>query len=708
MTRYLSLRIGIIVMVVSVLFTATPVRPSATAAAAQARAVADYWLVPAGATAAATSPLARAVADFEAGDYAKAAPVFARSVGDPVVGGYALLYLGRAQMQQKQLEAAASTVQQLLDKAPTGFLGEAALWLAADVYEVDQRWTEATKVLQQLTSMKTASPAQAHLRLGRAASHVGNTTLATAMLGKVYYEYPLSTEAIEAAASMTALNGAKFRPTEETYKFDLGRAQVLYGGRRFGDARKAFEAIRPLASGDDRSLIDLRLAQCDFHLGKHAAASDALRAIVDRGGARQAEAQFFYLGTLRELGRSDEYAALVKGYADANPTNAFAEQALNELATFYILANEDGKAADVFADLLARFPNGVYGDRAAWKAGWWAYKNGDYAKAIQFFEPAAVTFRRADYRPSWLYWAARAHDQLNERAAAIEGLRNVIADYRNSYYGRAAARELARLEAGPRPAGPAVVAAGRRDLGASIQPGTPPPNSPLIRALLTSGFYADAIYELRRAQADAGTSPMIEATIAFAQNRKGELRLGINAMRRAYPQFLADGGEQLPREILTVIFPIEHWSLIERYAAARKLDPYLVSALIAQESTFDAGIRSAANAWGLMQVVPATGRRYARSLGIPRFTTASLTNAETNIRIGTNYFADLIEQFGDVAPALAAYNAGENRVARWLSERPNIDRDEFIDDIPFPETQNYVKRILGTAEDYRVLYGRGK
>jgi soluble lytic murein transglycosylase len=109
-----------------------------------------------------------------------------------------------------------------------------------------------------------------------------------------------------------------------------------------------------------------------------------------------------------------------------------------------------------------------------------------------------------------------------------------------------------------------------------------------------------------------------------------------------------------------------------------------------------------------MQIVPATGRRYARTLGIPRFTTASLTNAEINIRIGTNYFADLIEQFGDVAPALAAYNAGENRVARWLSERPNIDKDEFIDDIPFPETQNYVKRVIGTAEDYRVLYGRGK
>ena len=74
--------------------------------------------------------------------------------------------------------------------------------------------------------------------------------------------------------------------------------------------------------------------------------------------------------------------------------------------------------------------------------------------------------------------------------------------------------------------------------------------------------------------------------------------------------------------------------------------------------------------------------------------------------MGTAYFADLVKQFGGGAHyALASYNAGESRVARRISERPGADFDEFIDDIPFPETQNYVKKILGTAEDYRRLYG---
>jgi soluble lytic murein transglycosylase len=198
---------------------------------------------------------------------------------------------------------------------------------------------------------------------------------------------------------------------------------------------------------------------------------------------------------------------------------------------------------------------------------------------------------------------------------------------------------------------------------------------------------------------------MLEATIAYALNRKGELRPAITAMRRAYPQFMAQGGELLPPAMLAIIFPLTYWEDICQQAAQRELDPYLMAALIAQESTFDARVKSSANAWGLMQVLPTTGRRYATRLGIKPFSTSRLTDPATNIKIGMAYFSDVLRRFdGEVAHALAAYNAGDGRVIDWMDERGKIDRDIFVDDIPFPETQNYVKRILGTAEDYRALY----
>ena len=181
-------------------------------------------------------------------------------------------------------------------------------------------------------------------------------------------------------------------------------------------------------------------------------------------------------------------------------------------------------------------------------------------------------------------------------------------------------------------------------------------------------------------------------------------------MRRAYPQYLAAGGERLPREILQVIFPVD---LLGRDPEVRRprrdLDPYLVAAL--DRAGVDVhrrravvGERVGPDADRPVDGPAATRVAEASGGSRPRM----LTDPETNIRLGTRYFADLVNQFGGEHFALASYNAGENRVVRWRAERPGLDReDEFIDDIPFPETQNYVKRILGTAEDYRRLYGDG-
>ena len=138
-----------------------------------------------------------------------------------------------------------------------------------------------------------------------------------------------------------------------------------------------------------------------------------------------------------------------------------------------------------------------------------------------------------------------------------------------------------------------------------------------------------------------------------------------------------------------------------RYAAAKSLDPFLVAALVRRNER--SGGEVAGQRVGLMQVLRPRVR-YARRLGIKPFSANRLTEAEVNVRIGTNIFYDTVKKFGGVYFALAAYNAGDSRVFAWQRERPGMPQDEFIDDIPFPETQNYVKRILGTAEDYRKLY----
>jgi soluble lytic murein transglycosylase len=664
----------------------------------------ELWLVPSDddvnkRALAAYQPLVDGAARYAAGDYAAALPLVSRpSLASTPLADYAAYYTGLTQLRLSRTPEARATFHALTERKPAGYLAIGAALGEAEAAETVGDFKAAMVIYAALAESKISVNDEVLSRLGRAALAAGERRKAAEAFYRVYFEYSLTDAAVAASMELEKLQGEIDRTG---YKSNLGRAQVLFGARRYSEARTGLAAIQSQATGDDRELIDLRIAECDFFGKRYQAALDQLRPYVD-SASRKAEARFFTLSALRELGNRDAFIAQTRALVTDFPDSTWSEEALNNLGTYYIVGNEDDLAADAFRELYEKFPNGTRAERAAWKYGWWRYKTGAYAETVRVFESAASTFARSDYRPSFLYWAARAHAKLGEGDQADARLRLVRTDYGNSYYGRLAGAQLSRQAGMPiENVVPAV------QQSSPVDPTRPPPTEKLIRVLLAAGLYDDALNELRYAQRAWGSSPQIDATIAWVYHQKGELRRAISLMRRAYPQHLTANGQEVPAEILQVIFPLTYWDSIRRHSAARDLDPYVVAALIAQESTFDAKVRSNANAWGLMQIVPSTGRRLARTLGIKRFSTATLTDPEANIRMGTLYFSKLIEQFGGTYYALASYNAGESRVVRWKAERPGLDQDEFIDDIPFPETQNYVKRILGTAEDYRQLYGKG-
>jgi soluble lytic murein transglycosylase len=673
----------------------------------------QLWLAPEpprGARSAALTDLASAVKLEVNESFSKALPILSKpDVQQGTLGHYAVYYRGLAQLRLGRAEEARRTFQSLEARAPVGYLVEAALLREAECDESLGDQPAAMDVYDRLAKVKTTAPDDVLMRLGRAAQAAGNTDKAIEAFSRLAYEYPSSELATQASAELESLPQTAIVPGTDRYTLTLGRGERLFSAKRYALARTVFESVRRVAQGDDRELVTLRLAECDYHLKRFRNARDGAKPFIDKG-ARQAEALYFYAGALRDLKVDEEYRRLVRRIVDEFPAASWAEDALNDLASYYIRQNDDAQADAVFREQYEKFPTGRDAERAAWKIGWWAYKNGRHTDTIRAFESAAAHFTRSDYRPSWLYWAARAHDALKEREAADARYTLVATDYLNSYYGRLAATHL--IDRGTRLPPRGLTADIERDDRATEDPAArprvppPPPNEHVVRALLGLALYDQAIDELHYAQKSWGDSPAIQATIGWIEHERGDLRAGINAMKRAYPQYLAAGGEQLPAELLKVLFPVNYWPLIQRYSAERHLDPFLMAALIAQESTFTADAKSSANAYGLMQLLPSTGRQYARSLKLPqRFSISLLTKADANLKMGTAYFADLVKQFGGEHYALATYNAGPHRVARWISERPGIARDEFIDDIPFPETQNYVKKILGTAEDYRRLYG---
>jgi soluble lytic murein transglycosylase len=666
----------------------------------------DYWFAPRPAERA-TKPtaLADASAAYAAGNYASAAASARQAIaaGGPLAD-YGRLYLAGALLHESNGGEAEKLYTTILDGKPDGYLSVAAAMGKAEALDLRGDHAAAVPIYESLLANKAVSPEDVLPRLASAALAAGDRARAAEAWLRVYYELPLTDASKNAAAALVSLRDVV---TKTDPKRDLGRALVLFGGKRYADARAEFTNLRPVVSGDDKEVVELRIAECDYFLKHYFAARDGVRPYLENA-SRRAEAKFFYLSSLRALGNYDDAARLTRALVDEFPDSSWSAEALNNVGSHYLVTNEDDLAAQTFKELYEKFPSGPYAERSAWKYGWHAYTTGNLAETVRVFESAAATFPRSDYRPPYLYWAGRAREKLGQTESAQARLRLVYTDYMNSYYGRLAGRRLPAVKmAAVQPAAQPVAAAYQAPAPAPAPVGAPPPNAPLVRRLLAAGLYDPALEELHFSQKMWGTSPAIEATMAWTYHEKGELRRAITTMRRAYPQFLAESGVGLPAEILQVIFPLTYWDAIKKNSELYELDPYVVASLILQESNFDPSVRSGANAWGLMQIVPSTGRRLATAVGIRKFSTSMLTNGDTNIRLGTLYFKRLISQFGGVYYALASYNAGESRVIRWQAERPGMEEDEFIDDIPFPETQNYVKRVLGIAEDYRRLYGEG-
>ncbi|MCK4771713.1 MAG: lytic transglycosylase domain-containing protein [Candidatus Latescibacteria bacterium] len=167
---------------------------------------------------------------------------------------------------------------------------------------------------------------------------------------------------------------------------------------------------------------------------------------------------------------------------------------------------------------------------------------------------------------------------------------------------------------------------------------------------------------------------------------------------------LWDGDDPRFREIK---YPLYYADLIVSETSGWDLDPFLVLALIKQESAFEQDARSYVGARGLMQLMPATADEWARRLRHPPVEDEDLYNPRINLRLGIPYLARLVNQFnGSIEKALAAYNAGPTNVRRWERGLPDERPETFIESIGFSETRTFVRTILNHYYRYRYLWSQ--
>jgi soluble lytic murein transglycosylase len=199
-----------------------------------------------------------------------------------------------------------------------------------------------------------------------------------------------------------------------------------------------------------------------------------------------------------------------------------------------------------------------------------------------------------------------------------------------------------------------------------------------------------------------------DAAVARFDDTQRRLAVEVAADNGWYDRAVFGLGK-LPDEtrLYALRFPLEHEREIDRAASKNDLDPAWIAGEIRAESVFDPNAKSAADARGLMQLLPATGQAVAGKLGLPWRGDGDLYDADTNIVLGSAHLRELLDRYGAPYAAIAAYNAGPTATGRWLSQRPGFDPDFWIETITYKETRDYVARVLA----FSVIYDwrmRGK
>jgi soluble lytic murein transglycosylase len=443
-----------------------------------------------------------------------------------------------------------------------------------------------------------------------------------------------------------------------------------------------------LGTAEQRADVHLEHANALFYAERYDQVEAALRPVANRLPARMLRARnAAHLGDAEAAAR--HYLALATEFAGSG-TGA---QALFLAAATWHDVDERPRARELYRRVVSQYPGTSQMGLALMRLAGMAFLEDDHAEAARFWDQYRSRYPRGELWLQATYWSGRARQQMGDSAAAASLFRTVRQRQRDSYYALRASERLGEpFWPLPTRAAPGDTPAAARQVAAWMQG---------IDLLRDAGFPDEASAEADRVVAAAGRDRATLYALAEALAERGYSRRAIQLGMRLQGSALPD------RRLLRILFPFPYRSLISEEARDRDLDPFVVAALIRQESMFEYRITSHVGARGLMQIMPATGLRLAEAAGIDdRWDPEMLYHPEINVHLGTRYVRQHWQNYdGSLPSVFSAYNAGAHRV-EWWSEFPEYGNDElFTERIPFRETRDYVKILTRNVAVYRGLYG---
>ncbi len=635
---------------------------------------------------------AAAVDAYQAGEVEPLIREFSTDAArDGVIGDHVRYLLAEALSRGDDLAAARTAALSVVDRYPKSRLAPRALLLAATLDLRADQDTSAQTVLVRLINAYPDAPELpgALYLLAMTAEALGQSDAAALTYRDVRLLAPASGYAEGASDRIVALQaaGARLPPLTPAQRID--RAERLLRSNVPDVAMSEAQGI--VAEVKDGAVVTRALrvvADSARNLRQYDVAARTLGLVIDRASAERRPGLKLEQARLYVRAKDPARALTVLDAAAAG-TEAEKAEALYLKARVLEDLNRESDAIPVYRAVAAQFPSREAAAASLWRLGWLAYGKRDAHGAQKSWTRLAELGGVGTYRMPALYWTGRAREQAGG-AGAADLYNQILAEAPRSYYGMLAAGRLGRTREG----------------GIAGQVALPPEpraalndDSGLARVVLLRriNLVEEAAAELESAVQGAAGDPVRLYGMAGVYIEAERYHMALRIMRRHFRPLAETGDPALPRAFWEMYYPYAWRDEMRDAAQRRGIDPYLVAAVVREESSYYPRATSRAGARGLMQLMPATARLMAPP--------GDLDDPGFNIELGTRFLAGLMREFNDPRLAIAAYNAGPKNVRQWMSTRRTDDLEAFVEQIPFDETRLYVKRVVLSWDEYRRIYG---
>jgi soluble lytic murein transglycosylase len=667
----------------------------------------NYATTHAGETNGALAHLALGVAAYEQRDYTSALENLRGLTAKlPRIADYVTYYEAAARVEAaSELDAVGPGLEIVHSDSPESPLAGRAWILAARALKSSQP-AEAVRLLR--AHYAELPEPEGDINLADCYQAAGDLDRAADFYQRVYYSRISGDAAARASAALLTLRdsmGAAFpQPLPEQR---LKRADLMLDAGKYAEARREYESLSGQLVGLPLDQARVRMGAVDVLRGNTFAAYPYLRGLEISESEADAERWFYLEECARRQNDEEGMMAAVKRLGKLYPHSPWRLQAMVSAANHYLVTNRRAELASLDQLVYNDFPESPQAAQAHWRMAFEAYlaneqdaaglmrehleqypSNNTAAPALYFLGRLAE--REANYTTAAAFYRALAEGRPNTYYAVLARERMTAAELRGTSVSTKTAEFLGTIKlpvAKPVPAEATAATTMRIERS---------------RLLRSAGLWDLADAELRFGARTDAQPALVAMEMAAAAEAP---YLGLRAMKSLNSNYLSMSLESAPEKFWKLLFPLPYREQLMASAKAVDLDPYLVAGLIRQESEFNPEAVSRANAYGLTQVLPVTGRQFARRAGIERFTNRVLFQPAINLKIGATIFRSMLDSnHGSLEETLAAYNAGPNRAAEWRGWNTYREPAEFVEAIPFSETREYVQAVLRNADVYRRLY----